>query len=267
MPAGVARRLLEAGDLALDSLAAALLAPPCAVCTRIALRLADGAVCAACWRSAALLTPPLCARCGAAISPGRAEALPHVRLPGRAEALPHECPCGDLPDSVDAARALGPYEGVLRSIVHALKYDRRRSVAPRLARLAAEHCASILGGADALVPVPLHWRRRWTRGFNQAEEIARHLPLPVWCVLRRVRHTPPQAGLAGGARARNVAAAFAPRRLLRRRVEGAALVLLDDVSTTGATLGACAAVLREMGAREVRALTIARTMRAIDRAA
>ncbi|HXE80886.1 MAG TPA: ComF family protein, partial [Vicinamibacterales bacterium] len=163
---------------------------------------------------------------------------------------------------VDRARAVGPYEGVLRSLVHALKYDRRRSIAPRLARLAAAHGASILDGADAVVPVPLHFRRRWTRGFNQAEEIARHLRLPVWKVLRRVRHTEPQAGLSGPARARNLRAAFAPRLLSRRRrVIGAVVVLLDDVCTTGATLAACAEVLREMGAREVRALTIARTLR------
>ena len=227
---------------ALDSLSAALLSPACAVCGKIALRVRDGAVCAGCWRTVALLTPPLCARCGAA--------------------APAACPCDDLPDGVDVARAVGPYEGVLRSLVHALKFERRRSIARRFARLAAGHCAPLLDGADGIVPVPLHPWRRWTRGFNQAEEIARDLPLPVWKVLRRVRHTPPQAGLTGPARARNVRAAFAPRPFSRRRrVEGATVVLLDDVSTTGATLAACAEVLRGMGAREVRALTIARTMR------
>jgi len=265
MPAGAARRLLGAGALALDGLVAALLSPRCAVCDGFALSLGDGAVCASCWQGIARLTPPLCARCGAACPSATgsggamrpAEALPHV-APG--------CLCDDLPPHVDLARAVGPYEGTLRAIVHALKYDRRRSVAPRLARLAIESCAPVLEGADAVVPVPLHPRRRRARGFNQAGEIARHLPLPVWDGLRRVRHTEAQAGLAGEARARNMRRAFAPRRLARRtRAAGACLVLVDDVSTTGATLGACAEALRAMGAREVRALTIARTLRSVAR--
>jgi ComF family protein len=263
---------------ALDSLAAALLSAPCAVCGRVALRLSTGAICDACWESVALLTPPLCDRCGAPRS-GRAEAPPRVREP---EALPRAlggggalcpaeagtlgCACDDLPAGVDAARAVGPYEGVLRSAIHALKYDRRRSVALRLARLASERCASIFDGADLIVPVPLHARRRWARGFNQAHEIARHLPLPLRPALRRTRHTPSQAALTGSSRARNVKDAFAGRLFARRGLMGSAVVLVDDVSTTGATLAACAEVLRDLGARDVRALTVARTVR-VDRAA
>jgi ComF family protein len=173
--------------------------------------------------------------------------------------------CADCPPIVDAARALGAYADTLRELVHALKYEGRRSVAPRLATLVSEHCGAVLAGADAVVPVPLHRRREWTRGFNQADAIAGALGLPVWRLLRRTRHTAPQSTLAAPERRRNVHGAFALRRRLcsgRRRtaLSGACLVLVDDVSTTGATLDACAEVLKTSGAREVRALTVARAV-------
>jgi ComF family protein len=253
-------RVYSIAGTALDGLAAALLSAPCAACGRVSLRAAGGAICADCWHRVAFLTPPLCAVCGA----------PRPRTsenPARPDGGgPAGCPCDELPASIEVARSVGPYEGTLRSAIHALKYDGRRSVADRLARLAREQCGAVLDRADAVIPVPLHPWRRWTRGFNQSEEIAARLPLPVWRVLRRVRHTAPQASLSEHARMQNVTRAFAPRRFRRDvRVEGACVVLLDDVSTTGATLAACGAVLREMGAREVRALTIARTPRTIVR--
>ena len=178
--------------------------------------------------------------------------------------------CGTRAGAVERSRALGPYDRVLRDLVHALKYSGRRSVAPRLAALMRERCAAVLAGADAVVPVPLHPRRQWTRGFNQADEIARRLGLPRWPLLRRTRRTHPQADLEAGERWRNIQGAFAIRRglrasLLRGRLRGACVVLVDDVSTTGATLEACAAALREGGAAAVRALTVARTL--LDRGA
>ncbi len=116
------------------------------------------------------------------------------------------------------------------------------------------------------MPVPLHRRREWSRGFNQAALIAAGLGPPVRHVLRRHEHTPPQAGLTADERRRNVARAFAPSiraRVQPALVRGAVLVLVDDVSTTGATLDACARVLKEHGAREVRALVVARTLRGL----
>jgi ComF family protein len=153
---------------------------------------------------------------------------------------------------------------VLRDVLHALKYAGRRSTAPHLARLLRERCAALLDGADAVVPVPLHPRRAWTRGFNQAALVANHLGPPVLHALRRRDHTAPQASLPAESRSRNVARAFAPSLRTRLRpslLRGACLVLVDDVSTTGATLDACARVLKEYGAREVRALTVARTLK------
>jgi ComF family protein len=116
----------------------------------------------------------------------------------------------------------------------------------------------LLIGVDLVVPVPLHGRRRRQRGFNQAEELAKHLGLEWRTVLRRTRATPSQTDLPAARRHANLKDAFALRR--RERVAGLTVLLVDDVSTTGATLNACAAVLRQSGAREVRALTVARVV-------
>jgi ComF family protein len=114
---------------------------------------------------------------------------------------------------------------------------------------------------DCVVPVPLHWRRRWERGFNQAELLARGIArkwhIPLVRVLRRMRHTPTQTSLSNTARRKNVAAAFA----CRRAVVGRRILLVDDVLTTGATAAACAAALRRSGAARVVLLTAARADR------
>ena len=114
-----------------------------------------------------------------------------------------------------------------------------------------------------MVPVPLHPWRRLYRGFNQAADLAAALPLPVVHALWRRRMTAPQTGLSAGGRRRNVRGAFRLSPLLRRRVmqtmiANRIVVLVDDVRTTGATLDACAHVLKDAGAKEVRALTVAR---------
>jgi len=171
--------------------------------------------------------------------------------------------CRRAPASpLSAARAAGEYAGALRQLVHALKYDGRVSLAPRLAALMRERGREALDGASIVVPVPLHWRRRWQRGFNQAEALAEALGLPVCRALVRRRPTRPQFGLPAARRHRNVRGAFQPCRHRgrkgARRLDGAVVVLVDDVATTGATLRACAEVLKGMGAREVRALTAAR---------
>jgi len=165
------------------------------------------------------------------------------------------------------ARSAGAYEGVLRCVIHAFKYQRRRTLADPVAALMRARGTGVLAGADLAVPVPLHWRRRHARGFNQAEDLARRLGLPVVQALERVQPTAAQFGLATPARLRNVRGAFAPPRrpfwggrTLDPRLRGTCVVLVDDVCTTGATLAACAEVLLEGGVREVRALTAARAL-------
>jgi ComF family protein len=158
--------------------------------------------------------------------------------------------------------SVGSYDGTLRDIVHALKYQGRRSIAVALARLMRITARDLLATADCVVPVPLHWRREYARGFNQAREIARHLGLPVVDALTRSRATTPQVTLSADERHANVAGAFAVRRvtLLRAapRLEGCRAVLIDDVATTGATLEACARMLKAAGAAEIYGLTAAR---------
>jgi ComF family protein len=157
------------------------------------------------------------------------------------------------------ACAIGPYEGSLRAIVHALKYGSRQTIARPLAARMRAAGTEILAGADAVIPVPLHPSRERTRGFNQARELARHLGLPLVDGLRRVRHTAAQADLPAARRHANVRGAFRARNRARG-LNGSILVLVDDVSTTGATLNACAAALLAAGAREVRAITAARAV-------
>jgi ComF family protein len=161
-----------------------------------------------------------------------------------------------------ATRACGVYTPVLRALIHHMKYDGYASIAVRLGGMARDRAGSVLDGADAVVPVPLHPLRRLQRGFNQSAIIARQLDVPVLPVLRRRRWTRSQTQLPADGRQRNVDGAFALAwhhwtpmpALVRNRV----LVLVDDVLTTGATLRACAGVLREAGAAEVRALVVAR---------
>jgi ComF family protein len=220
-----------------NAILAAIVGPPCAVCGRVLDAPLDGAVCGSCWT---------------AITPRRSSFVLQVIAQGR---------------------AIGPYESTLREVIHALKYDKRRSIAPRLAAMMASEGLDVLRGADLVVPVPLHRRRQRERGFNQAEELARHLPVPMRRVLKRVRATRPQIELPAHERRDNVRDAFALRRpllgLLTRRaqqdgrpLQGRTIVVVDDVATTGATLDACARVLQAAGAVEVRALTAARVVNA-----
>lgn len=205
-----------------------------------------GAVCASCWASVVPITPPCCRTCG--------DPLPAWRVLSVAEEL---CPrCRRRQPLVSLARAIGPYEGTLRAIVHALKYDGRPTLARHLGARMRQAGAAVLSGADLVVAVPLHRSRERARGFNQARELGRHLGIPVADALVRTRRTPSQADLPAARRHANVRGAFAWRPGVA--VRGRTIVLVDDVSTTGATLNACAGPLLDAGAAEVRALTAAR---------
>ena len=162
---------------------------------------------------------------------------------------------------IDRLVAVGEYDGVYRDIIHALKYQGRRSIAAGLAALMHVEGEQLLAGADCVVPVPLHWKREYARGFNQAREIARHLRRPMFDALVRTRATTPQVELSKEQRLENVKGVFALRRPLLQtplNLEGMNVVLVDDVATTGATLRACATELKAAGATTVSALTAAR---------
>jgi ComF family protein len=232
-----------------DSVLAVALAPSCAACGELLERPTDGPVCAPCWSSIRPITPPVCDCCGDPLPTWREISVPLARC----------ARCRRMPRVVDRARAVGEYTGALRAVIHALKYDGRRSLARRIGSLMRDRGAAVLDGAACAVPVPLHASRRRHRGFNQAADLARQLGLPVVDALTRVRATATQTDLPAARRHRNVRDAFAVTRHARA-LAGAAVVLVDDVSTTGATLQACARVLKEAGVAEVRALTAARVV-------
>ncbi len=170
--------------------------------------------------------------------------------------------CRMQADTYDEAYAFGSYEGRLRELIHLYKY----SGVDTLARPFGEWLAVALPlekRFDAVIPMPLHWRKRFERGFNQAdflaEEIARRWHVPRRAVLRRTRATAPQAGLTNSKRRLNVRRAFAVKR--GTRLDGLRVLLVDDVLTTGSTATACARALKRAGAKHVTVLTLARTDR------
>jgi ComF family protein len=163
--------------------------------------------------------------------------------------------------AVDAVRACGAFQGPLRQAIHRLKFANERYLAVPLAGLLADAWNFAPPSADTLVPVPLSCARERQRGYNQsallAREAGRLLALPVDCdALVRTRETPPQMGLHREQRLTNLRGAF---RADPARVRGRKVCLVDDVSTTGATLAACAAALRQAGATAVFALVLAKT--------
>jgi len=211
-------------------------------------------VCSTCWAGLHFLTAPLCHACG----------LPHAHGPLHDLAC-ESCARDPLP--VERARAALAYDDGSRAMILAFKHGGRIEAAGLFTNWMAEHGRDVLDGADLLVPVPLHRWRLLTRGFNQAgllaAGIARRRAL-AWApgLLVRQRATRSQQGLNARSRAGNVTAdAFTVRARHAAQLAGRRVVLIDDVLTTGATLGACAAVLRHHGAASVDALTLARVVR------
>lgn len=171
----------------------------------------------------------------------------------------------------DAAFRLGTYDGTLRRLALLLKSPHHEGIGELLgrewgARQPARFAALNL---TAVVPVPLHWGRRLWRGYNQAEAVGRGLSASIGVPLRagwlwRLRHTADQKGLGGRQRRENVRGAFCVRKGLT--LAGERVLLVDDVMTTGATCGECAAVLRAAGADWVQVAVLARTSDGVDQA-
>jgi len=166
----------------------------------------------------------------------------------------------------DAAYSFGFYEAELRKLIHLFKYGRVETLSRPLGRLLAQALPRE-SSFDCIVPMPLYWRKRWQRGFNQAEllarEVGRRTHTPVRNALRRVRNTASQAGLTSAKRRENVSGAFQAARRARNRgmLDGGRVLLIDDVMTTGATAASCARALKRSGARQVTLLTLARADR------
>ena len=214
----------------------------------------DG-LCAPCWSKLALISPPYCERLG----------IPFAYDPGPGvlsmEAIAN-------PPAYHRARAAVRYDDIARTLVHALKYGDRLDLAPTMGRWMARAGRELLDSADALIPVPLHWRRLWARRFNQsallAKTIAQHSGVAVAdSALKRVKATAQQVGLSQAQRAENVQGAFRVPSECTAEVTGRRLVLVDDVLTSGATSDACARALLRAGAHSVDLLVFARVVDAV----
>jgi len=244
--AGVRARVKAALGLALD----AALPPLCPACRD---PVADqGGLCAACWGRLSFIARPYCERLG----------IPFVYDPGPGilsmEAIAD-------PPAYNRARAAVRYDDVARTLVHAFKYGDRIDLAPRMGRWMAQAGTEMLEGADALVPVPLHWRRQWARRFNQsaalAQTVSSHSGVAVaYDLLKRVRATRQQVGLNQAERDANVQGAFAVPPESKPALRGKRLVLVDDVLTSGATVDNCARILLRNGALSVDVLVFARVV-------
>ena len=209
-------------------------------------------VCATCWSKLSFIAPPFCPRLG----------IPFVYDPGP-DLLSMEAIAN--PPAYARARAAVRYDDVARTLVHALKYQDRTDLAPAMGRWMARAGRELLGEADALVPVPLHWRRGWSRRYNQSGALARVIERQTGVrlaseALRRVRATEQQIGLSRSQRASNVQGAFkvAPDR--KADIQGRRVVLIDDVLTSGATVDACARALLRAKAASVDVLVFARVV-------
>lgn len=173
------------------------------------------------------------------------------------------CPeCLAEPPQFDMARGVMVYNAVAGRMVSALKYHDRMAAITHYAAQMQQAAGSMLSEADALVPVPLHWRRLLWRHYNQSAWLAfalharTHIPCqPHW--LKRVRFTTPQTGMKRDARKKNLRRAF----VATPEVVGKRIILVDDVVTTGATANACAKALKGAGAAWVGVLCLARTVK------
>jgi ComF family protein len=226
------------------------LPPLCPACRGVVGH--TGGLCAACWSKLAFIAPPYCERLG---TPFGYDPGPGVLS---TEAVTN-------PPAFARARAAVRYDEIASALVHSLKYGDRLDLAPTMGRWMAQAGRELTSGADALVPVPLHWRRLWARRFNQAATLARAVAqasgVPVVDdALKRQRATPQQVGLRRADRATNVQGAFAVPEERRAAVTGRRLVLVDDVLTSGATIDACARALLRAGASQVDVLVFARVV-------
>ena len=221
--------------------------PVCLACHRPLS--SHDAICSRCWADIDFIRAPLCDRLG-------------IPLPFDVGGTMISAAVAADPPSYDRARAVARFDGVMRDLVHDLKFRDRHDARRLFGRWLTETGAALLADADALVPVPLTRGRLVTRRFNQAAILAqavsgltgmRYEPL----ALQRIKRTRPQVGLSREQRRDNVADAFAVADIKREELAGAKIVLIDDVITTGATVRACASVLKRAGASRVDVLAVA----------
>ncbi|WGJ14329.1 ComF family protein [Methylocapsa sp. D3K7] len=215
---------------------------------------ASGSLCAACWAQVRFIERPFCDRLG----------TPFAMDLGNDGLLSPEAVAD--PPVYARARAVAHFEdGPVRRLVHRLKYSDRMELAKPLGAWMARAGTEILAEAEVLVPVPLHRRRLAVRRFNQAHALAQAIsdrcgvPADPF-ILARVKPTPSQVGLSRSQRALNLQGAFRVNDGKAGQIEGRAVVLVDDVMTSGATANAASRALLRSGAKHVDVLVFARAI-------
>ena len=217
------------------------------------------ATCVFCGARHGLRKAPICEACYLDL-PWIERACPRCANPVVAELPANVCcvACQLQPLIFSAAVAPLRYAFPIDAAIKAMKFNRRLFYAPAFAHILNDALAALPADIDALLPVPLHWRRQAFRGFNQAVEICRPVSkrngLALIRTVRRRRATPFQSGLAAAQRRHNLDAAFAVRGALSSRH----IVIVDDVITTGATCSQLAKVLLDAGAEKISVLALAR---------
>jgi ComF family protein len=235
---------------AAHELSGVLFPPICAGCdTKVA---EPGALCGACWSKVRFIEKPYCPVLGTPFSHDLgAEIL-------SAEAIADRPPFA-------RARSVAVYEGVVRDLVHRLKYNDRTDLSRWMAGWMARAGRELINDCDVIVPVPLHARRFWLRRFNQSAELARYLATTGKKAfepeaLKRIRKTKQQVGLGLNERLTNVRGAFKVPGPQEITVRGRNVLLIDDVYTTGATVKAASRALKRAGAKSVDVLTFGRVL-------
>ncbi len=236
-------------SLILKAATDAIWPPMCANCET---RVEAPGLCPDCWERISFIGAPQCGACGVPV------------------------PFGPSPDSLcaacardrppfDRARAAFVYDAESRPMLLAFKHADRTDLAPMLAGLLARPAAPLLADADLVMPVPLHWRRLYSRRYNQSAILARHIAAGTKAafvpdLLVRTKPTPSQGGKSRAGRFRNVQGAFRVPDRQRRRLRDKRVLLVDDVYTTGATVSAAARALLRGGAAVVDVVTLARVV-------
>jgi len=225
--------------------------PRCPLCGD-ALGTQDG-LCLPCWAKLEQPGEPACVSCQRPI-PASLDNMPDARC----------APCLSAPPRHAGIAAATLYNDASRKLVLSFKHGRRIALARMMARLMAARLGAV-GEGSILVPVPLHRWRLWRRGYNQsallAGELAKLTGIPVSLnALERHKATPSLGGLGKKERKRALQGSIRPNARASKKVEGASVILVDDVMTSGATADACIAALLKAGAREVKIACFARVV-------
>jgi ComF family protein len=242
LPSKLARTALDLWHTAAD-----FIVPPVCLGCKQALGSHD-CLCAVCWRQVAFIRAPLCDRLG----------LPMPYDTGGT--MVSASAVADPPD-YDRARAVARFEGLMRKLVHGMKYSDRHDARRLFGTWMAAAGAEVLADADLIVPVPMHRWRLLSRRFNQSAIIAQEVAAVTGHklqlqLLERVRATPQQVGMTRDQRRLNMSGAFKVAVERWHEVEDKRVVLIDDVITTGATINACARALKRAGAAQVDVLAL-----------